>query len=142
VNPQLANIRYNALMGLEDVPDSQSGAVASSIMATLGDQSNRYFGDASRQNAFATQQADQYNAQTGDREQMINTQLAQQYENIAQRALENTYNEWADYFGNAKRMNAERLREERMNNYINSMFENYSLRGNGQMGFNGNGMQY
>jgi hypothetical protein len=142
VNPQLAGIEYSMMEPFRDTVDSQRGAVAASVAAQLGEQADRYFASASQQNAHARQQAQAFNAQTGDREQLTNTQLAQNYEQLAQRAMENTYNEWADYFGNASMMNAQRLQDERTYSLLNSMFHNYRLNGNGTVGYRGQGAAF
>ena len=56
---------------------------ANSVAASLGNRADSYFLAASRQNAAARQQADAYNTQAADREQLTNTQLAQNYEQQA-----------------------------------------------------------
>ena len=56
--------------------------------------------------------------------------------------MENTYNEWADYYGNAGMMNAQRLQDERTYNLLSKMFENYRLNSDGEVVYNGSGTSF
>jgi hypothetical protein len=141
VNPALASAEVNAGYQLGDMPDSQRGAVASYMLGESQEAANRYFAQASAQNAAQQQQADVYNAQAGDRETMTNTQLGQQYEMLAQKAIENTYNDWANYLGEMGLRGAQRRQNGRSFNLMNSMFANYRLNGDGRLGMD-NAVQY
>jgi hypothetical protein len=139
INPTLLNAEANAAYQLDGMPSNQRGAVASYMLGASQDAANRYFSQASAQNAMQQQQADTYNAQVGDRETMLNTQLGQQYEMLAQKALDNTYNDWANFFGEMGMRNAQRRQNERAYNTMNSLFANYRLNGDGTIGLGNTG---
>jgi hypothetical protein len=141
-NPQLGEMQYNAMNQLGGLPANQQAAAAALIAGQIGEKSNDYFANVSRQNIAAQQQADAYNAQVRDKAALTNLQLAQQWEQLSQITNDNYYNELANYWGNASLHNAQRLQDERNYDLLNSMVENYKLNGNGSIGFNGTGTTF
>ena len=122
--------RQAATESIAFLPDSQRAAVLASLLGQTQNTTNQAITQAEQFNAQAQNQADIYNAQQSDKQQLLDNQFAQDYEQKALAAQNNTERDLRQYFN--------QLNDQQWFNYnyvdrrraINEALPNFQLTGN------------
>lgn len=142
--PQLANIdsqMNTAIAALSGLPEAQRAAAIANLLGTSQQASNQAIGQVEAANTQNQAQISQYNAQQADKEQLLNFQLDNDYQNRVFATLNNTQTDIRRYFQDLNNQNNFLFNYVDRRNLLNQMTPNYYNNGSGLVQFqdaNGN----
>lgn len=98
-------------------------------LGTTQQSVNRAIAETDAYNAEAINRANQYNTQVGDKEQLMNINLAQNYEQRLFKTLDNQEQDWNRFLINRQVQNKQNWMDINNLNLTNAMFPNYQTDG-------------
>lgn len=138
VEPSLANIQAQtdaAIQATSFLPDSQRAAVIANLLGTAQQGANQVIGQVEGFNTQSQAQINQYNAQQADKEQLLNFQLDNDYQNKIYATLNNTQMDISRYFQDLNNQNNFNYNFIDRRNLLNQMTPQYFNNGSGEVAF-------
>lgn len=114
---------------LNFLPEAQRAAMIANMLGTTQNASNQAITQANNANAQMQFNTDQYNAQVSDKERLLNTQMAQQYEAKMLGALRNTEIDLRNFYQQISDQNRQNFLDVSTLNLMNQMTPNFKSTG-------------
>lgn len=123
--------RQSTIEALSYLPDSQRAAAISSLLGQTQTATNQAITATEQANSQAQYNADLYNTQARDKQQLLENQFAQQYEQNVFRGLSNTRQDLRAYFNELNDINRFNFNYVDRRNAFNQAPLNYKLTNQG-----------
>ena len=114
---------------LQFLPESQRASVMANMLGTTQNAATQATMQANNANAQMQFNTDQYNAQVADKEALLNTQMAQQYEAKMLGALRNTEIDLRNFYNQISAQNRQNFLDISTLNLMNQMTPNFKSTG-------------
>jgi len=121
--------RQSATNSVSFLPDNQRAAVIASLLGQTQQTTNQAITAATVANAQAQTQADTYNAQVADKQQLLDAQFSQDYEAKAFSAQLNTERDLRNYFTTNNLQQRQNYADTRDLNLLNQLYPQFQTNG-------------
>ena len=119
-----------AMKNFSYLPDNQRAAILSEYLTNQGNVVNDALSKAEATNVAMQQQADQFNIGQRGKEDLMNIQFAQDYQNKALAGLDNYERRLQNYYNKLSAENKQKFADIRDLNLLNATAENFQTTGN------------